>query len=234
MQDIENVIIEQLQAYKLMADDDLSSKFECINLLIQLEHKNDKYKNILYEHIKQWMNLYIGVTSSKAYGYDEIMLDKVYTIINYLAIEEQIALLKYFILLLKRNFFSDLATQCEKCLQCKELELLRHKNKWLSYIFKLSVLNLKNLIITISIIMFLLSLLLYSNNSFGIELRPYSLIQPLNCLLNLIALSFGIGEDYEINTLSALLFSVGTKLFLYFFISYFISRKIQEQLEYRK
>lgn len=238
MDPIESLLKEYSHKYKVASKSDIKIRFELLNLIIQLELQNPLYQELLYQHIKIWMNLYIRNLENNQISYDEIVFDKVINIVDSLdSIDKKIKIIKFFIRLLKKNFIDENLLIYDN--YCKNLELkkLAISNKSLEFLFKEITKDLHSIIITLVISLLIFSYIIFLGkvNIFdianGISLNFYSSNIYINCIVNLLSIIFSIGEDVRIENTIDFIYILFIKFYFYFLISYFVTKKITQKLD---
>jgi len=226
-----DLIIEGL--LKEYSNDEIQN-FELLHNLIPLKNESSKYKSFVYMDIKNWLNLYLSSIKNKKYSYDNIIYEKIIEKIELVSLEEQIKLLKYFIRLLKKDFFIDEVDLYENLKNKLEIEKAKNAN-FIRYTIKKSTQNITNVLITLLLSLLVISILwciLESKYFHIISVETINFVQCnlVNYPLNLLNMLFN-QADLKIDTTFELIFFILIKLYFFILITYFVIKEIGKKVE---
>ncbi len=207
-------------------ESDIRKKLDILNNIIVLykETDSDVYELEVYRKIKIWFEIYLSVIQDKTYAYDEISYAEVIRKVEFVKPIKRVQLLDYFIRLLKKDFFTENIHKYEIYKKKQEIIVLREEGKYLKWLLKKTTFSFLSIVVTLSISFILFSTMLYFFDSLSFQMTLYAENKFANCLLNLLAYVFNIGE-LSTSTIGELIFLSLMKLYFYTLITYFVIKE---------
>lgn len=232
---------------KLIEDIEQSLKGKCtlteksclllnlIQLNIDLE-RQDK----IYPIMKSYFFFHLKSVKNSAHGYDKVNLEKLNELINSLPVKQKVSFLDYCVSLVKLNHTEEtLDWLLDKRHKCRAEYLWKEKsvNKKLLSILLLASSNVRNLIITIILIFFIVSLILAPSpceqlSIFEIQYHDYSDSLFLNHIANMLTMFLDFDNDLKVSPSGfvSLLFLAMAKIIYILLIVNFIYLRLVDKL----
>lgn len=202
------------------------NKFNLLN-----EHQS------LYLDVKQFVENYITASDSQDYGYDEILLEKIYNIICFLELKQEISIMyavkrMYYIRGYDTNDIMQKINKLEMKLAFNERHIFKTIRLWMSS--SICALMLTYLLYVIIVSCVLLPAPIESMEIFEVSLKKYHDSQCVNHIMNSFAILTG-NDDIKpqiipIGVKGVLVYCLGVLLFYLLLVNY-VFKKIENFIQ---
>lgn len=192
------------------------------------------YHQSLYLDVKKYLHAYITAADSLDYGYDELRIDKIVTVIEHLEPKRQLALLSqvrrmFYVRGYKQDVIYDRINRVDMIVSWQDRNYKRFLRLWLSASFYRLLLVYLCYIVLIGLI--LLPAPFKIMELFSVKFKSYSDITIINHIANTIAFITGndkLSPSVEpVSSNGIILYAMGLVLF-YLLFTNFILRKIED------
>lgn len=173
-------------------------------------------KNEIYVDIKNYIKYYILSTDESAFGYDDVLFDKISYNINLEDPSANLSLYKYTFRILKSNGHDEQAKTCQEQIIETTRQVLKKRNDWFSYIHRFYILTTQSrLSIVVSLLssiiistLFLLPAVSPSFECLQYDKARYTDSTLINNILNTISLMTGIDDNVKIHPVNIIGFII--------------------------
>lgn len=126
---LEKILAEEIVKFSNSQSLTLPEKFSVLNNIIEIKRLLIGYNkhHSTYLDFKQFFRLYIEVNDLNDFEYDEILIGKINSKLDFVNVYEKLKLLRIFKRLLKLNGHDNKAEECNHFINCTEIKCLQQK-----------------------------------------------------------------------------------------------------------